>query len=115
MTEDKNTLIELVERAIDTLAKDTLYVVVKHEMDALAKRDPSFAAIAESCKRAIISLEQHIDDESMRSKVVSRYEEIMNILYSISHSVTEYDLNCLKDCVSHLEEFIEIGANGGRK
>jgi len=105
----------ILDEQIDVLAKDTLYVIARHEIKELAKRDPSFEEIVQACKKTIVNLEEHLGEEAMRTKIVNNFVELVGILASIAQSIVDYDEKLLIDCCTHLEEFLEIRANGGKK
>jgi len=104
---------ELLDDVIVNLAKNILFEIVTKEYDDLAKRNPSFAELAERCKVLLVSIRPQLSDEAMRKKVVNKFLELVEILESIASSVANVDEKLMNDNVMHLEEFLAINGKNG--
>ncbi len=100
-------LEEILEDGIDDLAKTVLYDLTKWEFEQLAKRDPSFDDVAKECRLILSQVE-----EFAQNKTIQSFKELVEILESIALSIVDRDTKLLIDCTTHLQEFIEIRANG---
>jgi hypothetical protein len=103
-------IIARLETIIDLLAKDVLYDLMKWEFDQLAKRDPSFEDIVRATRQMLYRVEKYSHEITVR-----QFVELVDLMESVSHSVTNRDANLLIDCIAHLEAFIEIRKNGGHR
>jgi len=103
-----SSIIAKLENIIDLLAKDVLYDLMKWEFDQLAKRDPSFGDIVRATREILYRVEQYSHEITVR-----QFVELVDLMESVSHSVSHRDASLLVDCIAHLEAFIEIRKNGG--
>lgn len=92
-------------------AEHALRDIIRFEMDDLALRDPAFSEVAARAKELLVHLAELVE-EGLELKVLERVKEYAEILDSISQSIMDRNNRLLTDCISHMQEFVEINGKG---
>ena len=104
-------LEEVLKETVIEGSEHVLSLIIRLELEELAKEDPSFPELARTAKEVILAVEKAVEVDSTlfeRFDYLRRLREYAEILDQIAAAVEGRNNELLIDTITHLQEFVEI-------